>query len=77
MSEFKPEELAALQNYLQNKFQNNGFALKMRDKVSDSVEVLLNGEFLGVIYKDEEEDDLSYDFNMSILEFDVDTIRAE
>ena len=70
MSNMNAEEVARIQNYLQNKFQNNGFALKFRDKVSDSVEVLLNGEFIGVIYKDEDEGELSYDFNMSILEID-------
>ena len=76
MSTMLPEEVAKIQNYLQNKFQNNGFALKFRDKVTDSVEVLLNGEFIGVIYKDEDEGELSYDFNMSILELDVETSRA-
>jgi len=70
------EEVAKIQNYLQNKFQNSGFALKFRDKVSDSVEVLLNGEFIGVIYKDEDEGELSYNFNMSILEIDVETSRS-
>lgn len=76
MSNMNAEEVAKIQNYLQNKFQNSGFALKFRDKVSDSVEVLLNGEFIGVIYKDEDEGELSYNFNMSILEIDVETSRS-
>ncbi len=76
MSTMEAEEVAKIQNYLQNKFQNNGFALKFRDKVTDSVEVLLNGEFIGVIYKDEDEGELSYNFNMSILEIDLDTSRS-
>ena len=71
MAEIQPEEVSRLQAYLQDKFKNNGFALKMRDKAKDSVEVLLNGEFIAVIYKDDEEGDISFDMNMAILEMDL------
>lgn len=64
-------EVSKLQTYMQNTFKNEGFALKMREKAKDSVEVILNGEFIGVIYKDDEEGDISYDFNMAILEEDL------
>jgi hypothetical protein len=70
MTEITPEEVSRLQAYMQDTFKNTGFALKMRDKAKDSVEVLLNGEFIGLIYKDDE-DDISYDFNMAILEGDL------
>ena len=76
MSKIQPEEVAKIQQYMQNKFKNAGFALKMREKAEDSVEVLLDGEFIGVIYKDEDEGEISYDFNMAILEFDVNNNRA-
>lgn len=68
---FKAEELPRLQNYLENKFGARGFALKLREKANDSAEVLLNGEFIGVIYKDEEDGEVSYDFNMAILSMDL------
>ena len=42
-----------------------------------SVEVYLGEEFIGVIYKDEEEGDISYDFNMSILEIDLPSKNAD
>ena len=71
MADIKPEEVSRLQAYLENKFGNKGFALKMREKAKDSAEVLLNGEFIGLIYKDDEDGDLSYDFNMAILEEDL------
>ena len=71
MAEIQPEEVSRLQTYLQNKFKNTGFALKMREKAKDSVEVLLDGEFIGVIYKDDEEGDISFDLNMAILEIDL------
>ena len=31
----------------------------------------MSDEFIGVLYKDDEDGDVSYDFNMSILEFDL------
>lgn len=71
MAEIQPEEVSRLQTYLQNKFKNTGFALKMREKAKDSVEVLLDGEFIGVIYKDDEDGDVSFDLNMAILEIDL------
>lgn len=64
-------EIPMLQRYLQTKFKNDGFALKMREKANDSVEVILNGEFIGVIYKDDEDGETSYDFNMAILDIDL------
>ncbi len=68
---FTAEELPRLQKYLQERFGHNGFALKMREKVGDSVEVLINGEFIGVIYKDTEEGEVSYNFSMAILDIDL------
>lgn len=72
MSRFKPEEITKLQTYMQAKFQNKGISLKVREKASDSLEVTLNGEFLGTIYKDEDEGETSFDFNMAILDIDLD-----
>lgn len=71
MADIQPEEVSRLQQYLQEKFKNTGFALKIRDKARDSVEVLLDGEFIGVLYKDDEDGDISFDFNMAILEIDL------
>ena len=69
--QFKAEEMSSLQKYLQSKFGHTGFALKMRDKAGDSVEVLLNGEFIALIYKNVEDGETSYDLNMSILDIDL------
>jgi len=55
---------------LQDKFKNKGLTVKSR-KMNDSVEVMLDGEFLGTIYKDEEDGETSYDFNMAILDIDL------
>lgn len=68
---FTPEEMSSIQKYLQSKFGHSGFALKMRDKAGDSAELLLNGEFIAIIYKNEEDGETSYDLNMSILDIDL------
>lgn len=65
------EEINKVQTYLQKKFGLTDLSLRMR-KTGDSVEVLLKGEFIGVIYKDEDEGETSYDFNMCILDIDID-----
>lgn len=70
-STIDPQEIPRLQRYFQTKFKNEGFALKMRDRVNNSVEVILNGEHIGVLYKDEDEGELSYHFQMSILDIDL------
>lgn len=69
--DFSVQEQTKLQNYLQQKFGNKMITLRVRDKAKDSVEVLLNGEFMGTIYKDTEEGETSYDFNMAILDIDL------
>jgi hypothetical protein len=71
MSTFSKPEVTRLQKYLQEKFANSKLALAERKEVKDSVEVTLAGEFIGVIYKDEDDGDVSYDFNMAILAVDL------
>jgi hypothetical protein len=64
-------EIARLQKYLQDKFGNQRLTLAERKEDKDSLEVLLGGEFLGIVYRDEDEGEISYDFNMAILEGDL------
>lgn len=63
-------EIVRLQKYLQQKFGNSQITLSER-KDKDSVEVMLAGEFIGTIYRDEDDGDISYDFNMAILDMDL------
>ena len=66
------QEIIKLEAYLQKKFANSGLSLKKRAQTGDSVEVLLNNEFIGVLYKDDEDPkDVSYDLNMAILASDL------
>ncbi len=64
-------DVTRLQSYLQTTFGNDGIKLVPRGKPTDSAEMMLNGEFLGVVYRDEDEGDISFDLHMSILEMDL------
>ena len=64
-------EIKNLQNYLRNKFGNDSFRLVDRIKSTDSVEVYLGEEFIGTLYRDDEDGEISYDFNMAILEIEL------
>ena len=64
-------EIQRVQHYLREKFQLNNLKLQPQQGKEDSVEVYLGDEFIGVIYRDDEDEDLSYDFHMSILEIDL------
>ena len=68
--------MARVQRYLQDKFGNDRINVKERPQSDGSVEVYLGEEFIGIIYKDDEDGDVSYDFNMSILEFDLPTVAS-
>ncbi len=66
-------ELWRIEKYLRNLFRLDTITPWSRqpEKQDDSVEVHINGEFIGVIFKDEEDGEVSYAFNMAILEMDL------
>lgn len=66
-----PEEIQRVEAYLKEKL-SPGLRLVSRGKVSDSVEVYLGAEFVAVLYKDEDEGETSYQFQMTILSEDLD-----
>ncbi|PRD41984.1 DUF3126 domain-containing protein [Phyllobacterium phragmitis] len=67
----KPEELRKLDAYFKRTFKNPGLEVKARPRKDDSCELYLNDEFLGLIYKDDEDGELSYNFSMAILDIDL------
>lgn len=64
-------EVSGLQAYLRSSMDNNRIKVMKRPNASDSVEVMLGDEFVGVIYKDEDEGEVSYQFHMTILQEDL------
>jgi len=67
-----PQQISQVQSYLRKRFGSESIELKPR-KVQDSVEVYLDNEILGLLYIDDEDQaDISYDLNISILQQDLD-----
>lgn len=67
----KPAELAKLDAYFKRTFDNPKLSVRARPRKDDSAEVYIGDEFLGVLFRDEEEGDLSYNFQMAILDIDL------
>lgn len=63
-------EIARIQKYLRDTFGNPNINIRRRGK-EDSVEAYLGDEFIAVIFKDEDEGELSYAFQMTILDIDL------
>lgn len=66
------EELVKLQNYLRKTFGSKNLEVRARPKKQDSAEVYVNGDFIATITIDEEDGEKAYQFQMAILEFDLD-----
>lgn len=64
------EEIERLQTYLKGKI-NSDMRLVARDKTSDSVECYLGDEFVALVYKDVDEGETSYQFQMTVLSEDL------
>jgi hypothetical protein len=64
-------EIWRIEKYLRNLFRLDTITLLERPKQTDSVEVHVGGEFIGVIFKDEEDGETTYAFQMAILEMDL------
>lgn len=67
-----PEEIKKLTRFFRAKFQLQTIEVRKRMQKKDSAEVYIGDEFIGVIFKDEEDGELSYNFSMAILDIDLD-----
>jgi len=65
----KPDEIRKLDAYFKRVFQNPKLMVKARPRKEDSAEVYVGEEFLGIVFKDE--DDGDYNFSMAILDIDL------
>ena len=65
------KEIMQLQTHLRTTFSNDTLKIMKRNGQDDSVEVNLGEEFIGIIYKDIDEGETSYQFHMAIIEEDL------
>lgn len=66
----KPDEIVRLEAYFKRIF-NDKMVVKARPRKDDSAEVYLGDEFLGIVFRDDEDGDLSFNFSMAILDVDL------
>jgi hypothetical protein len=65
------QEIKKIDTYLKRLFDNPKIRVVPRPKKDDSAEVYIGEEFIGVLFVDDEDDDKSYNFQMAILETDL------
>jgi Protein of unknown function (DUF3126) len=64
-------EMAKVERYLRQTFANHSVRVVGRPKKTDSAEVYVGEEFVGVLSEDFEDGDRSYNFTMAILDTDL------
>jgi hypothetical protein len=64
-------EVKKIEAYMRRLFGNPRIRVVPRPKKEDSAEVYIADEFIGVMFVDDEDDDKSYNFQMAILEADL------
>ena len=62
-------ELEKVESYLRTKFNNPKVVVEGRENKEDSAEVMLDGEFIGVIFKDEDEGEIFMIFTCQFLKW--------
>ncbi|MEO1190586.1 MAG: DUF3126 family protein [Pseudomonadota bacterium] len=70
----KQQDAARVEAYMRRLFRNDLLNVVFRPK-DGSAEVLLDEEFIGVLFQDDEDGEISYSFTMAILEEDLPSIR--
>ena len=64
-------EIMKVETYMRKLFGCDKITLEKTAKKDGSVDVHIEDEFIGIIYRDDEEGEVSYAFNMAILEMDL------
>ena len=65
------EEILKLERYLKKMFRLPELQVRQRPQKQDSAEVFLGEEFIGVLFRDDEDGERSYNFQMAILDYDL------
>lgn len=65
------DELAKIEKYLRKTLGSPTISVRARPRKTDSAEVYVGEEFIGVVFEDDEDDDKSYNFQMAILGMDL------
>ena len=64
-------ELEKVESYLRTKFNNPKVVIEGRENKEDSADLMLEDEFIGVVFADDEDGELCYHVQISILDEDL------
>ena len=62
---------ARVQSYLRARFGNKRLSLARRENKDDSADLMLEDEFIGVVFQDDEDGEVCFHVQISILEEDL------
>ena len=64
-------DVPKLQRFLRKTFQNEKIRVVAHGKKKDMAEVFIGDEFLAPIYREEEDGEVSFQFQLAILDIDL------
>ena len=67
------DEILKLERYLKKLFRLPELQVRQRPHKEDSAEVYIGEEFIGVLFRDDDEGEVAYQFQMAILDYDLGT----
>lgn len=65
------DEIIKLETYLKRVFRLPDLQVRQRPRKEDSAEVYIGEEFIGILFRDDDEGETAYQFQMAILDFDL------
>ena len=65
------EEILKLERYLKKVFRLPELQVRQRPRKEDSAEVFIGEEFIGILFRDDDEGETAYQFQMAILDLDL------
>jgi hypothetical protein len=65
------DEIIKLERYLKKVFRLPELQVRQRPRKEDSAEVYVGEEFIGVLFRDDDEGETAYQFQMAILDYDL------
>ena len=68
----KVSDTAKVQRYLRQRFSNHKLTLARRENKDDSADLMLEDEFIGVVFRDDEDGDTCYHVQITVLAEDLD-----
>jgi hypothetical protein len=65
------DEIIKLERYLKTMFRLPEMQVRQRPTKEDSAEVFIGEEFIGILFRDDDEGEVAYQFQMAILDYDL------